>query len=155
MRCLLSELLIRYALTKWHSVIVNSWAYVPNMGALQAASRATRPPGTPDPRAHMEKWAAPEFLQDVIEKGGFEKEKIVLKKAEVYCTTAELTHFATMLWSFIGGTSEVGWIKSDEETWDKAIEVVKQELAKTDGFKALDGGRGQLKFVANIAIATK
>jgi hypothetical protein len=103
----------------------------------------------------MEKWAAPEFLQGVIEKGGFEKEKIVLKKAEVYCTTAELTHFATMLWSFIGGTSEVGWIKSDEETWDKAIEVVKQELAKTDGFKALDGGRGQLKFVANIAIATK
>jgi len=94
-------------------------------------------------------------MQDIIEKGGFAKENIVFKKGEVYCTTPDLTHFATMLWSFIGGTSEVGWLKSDEETWDKAIEIVKEELAKTEGFKALEGGRGQLKFVANIAVATK
>ena len=60
-----------------------------------------------------------------------------------------------MLWSFIGGTSEAGWLKSDEESWDKAIEVIKEELSKTEGFKALDGGTAQLKFVANIAIATK
>ena len=60
-----------------------------------------------------------------------------------------------MLWSFIRGTSEAGWLKSDEENWDKAIDVIKEELKMTEGFKALDGGRAQLKFVANIVIATK
>ncbi|TVY22559.1 Methyltransferase [Lachnellula hyalina] len=136
-------------------MLVNSWAYVPNMEPLQTAAKATRPPGTPLPREGMAKWAPADFVQNVVEKGGFEKDKIVMKKAEVYCTTTELTHFATMLWSFIGGTSEVGWLESDEANWDKAINVVKEELAKTDGYKAIDGGRAQLKFVANIAIATK
>lgn len=137
------------------TVVVNSWAYVPNMEPLQTAAKITRPPGTPLPRQGMEKWSAAEFLQDVVEKGGFERDKITLRKVEVYCTTPELTHFATMLWSFVGGTSEAGWLKSDEENWDQAIDVIKDELKETEGFKALDGGRAQLKFVANIAIATK
>ena len=91
----------------------------------------------------------------MLKKGGFEENKITLITSDVYCTTPELKHFATMLWSFIGGTSETGWLESDEENWDKAVEVIKEELKKTDGFKALDGGRAQLKFVANIAVATK
>jgi ubiquinone/menaquinone biosynthesis C-methylase UbiE len=137
------------------TVVVNSWAYVPNMEPLRTAAKLTRPPGTPLPRQGMEKWSSAEFLLDVVEKGGFEKDKVTLRKGEVYCTTPELTHFATMLWSFIGGTSEAGWLKSDEENWDQAIDVIKEELRKTEEFKALDGGRAQLKFVANIAIATK
>ncbi|KAJ8069782.1 hypothetical protein OCU04_000198 [Sclerotinia nivalis] len=137
------------------TLIVNSWAYVPNMEPIQAAAKATRPPGTPLPRDGMQKWAPADFVRDVVEKGGFEKDKITLFKRDVMCTTTELTRFATMLWSFIGGTTEAGWIKSDEDNWDEAIEVVKKVLRKTDGFKPLDGGRAQLKFVANVAIATK
>ena len=137
------------------TVLVNSWAYIPNMEPLQMAAKVTRPPGTSLLRQGLEKWTASEFLQDVVEKGGFDKDKITLKKGVVYCTTPELTHFATMLWSFVGGTSEVGWLKSDEENWDKAIDIIKEELKQTEGFKALDGGRAQLKFIANIAIATK
>ena len=137
------------------TVVVNSWAYVPNMEPLQTAAKVTRPLGTPLPRQSMQKWSSAEFVQNVMEKGGFEKDKATLTKADVYCTTPELTYFATMLWSFVGGTSEAGWLKSDEEKWDKAIDVIKEELKKTEGFKALDGGRARLKFVANIAIATK
>jgi len=91
----------------------------------------------------------------VVEKGGFEKDKITLARSNVMVTTTELTRFATMLWSFIGGTTEFGWLKSDEDNWDKAIEIIKDVLRKTDGFKPLDGGRAQLKFIANVAIATK
>jgi len=125
------------------------------MEPLQIASKATRPPETPLPRMGMQKWSNPEFLRDTVEKGGFEKENIILKKASMYCTVPELTHFATMLWSFVGGTSEAGWLKSDEEHWDKAIEVIKEELRKTDGFQPLNDGKAKLKFVANIAIATR
>jgi SAM-dependent methyltransferase len=137
------------------TAVFNSWFYVPNMEPLQIASRITRPPGTPQPRDGMAKWSPPEFLQSILIEGGFAKENITMTKAKVSCGTPELTHFATMLWSFIGGTSEAGWLLSDEENWDKAIEIVKKELAKTEGYKILKGGKAQLEFIANIAIATK
>jgi hypothetical protein len=60
-----------------------------------------------------------------------------------------------MLWTFVGGTSAAGWLKSDEANWDTAVDVVREELRKTDEYKALDRGKIHLKSVANIAIATK
>jgi hypothetical protein len=47
-------------------------------------------------------------------EGRVQKDKITLAKRDIMVTTTELTLFATMLWSFIGSTIEVGWIKSDE-----------------------------------------
>lgn len=73
----------------------------------------------------------------------------------MYVTTSELDRYANMLWSFIGGIAPVGWLKSDEETWDEAIEIIKRELRKADGYAELPGGKSQTKFIANIAIATK
>jgi ubiquinone/menaquinone biosynthesis C-methylase UbiE len=136
-------------------VALNSWAYVPNMGPIQAASKLTRPEGVPLPRGGMDKWEDPGLLQRVIEEGGFSKDSITLTKRDVYVTTTSVDRYATMLWSFIGGTTASGWIESDEAKWDEAIEIVKEELSKSDGYKELEGGRLQLKFVANIAVATK
>lgn len=137
------------------TMIVNSWAYVPNIEPIQTAARVTRPSGTPLPRQGMQKWSAGKFVTDIVEKAGFDRTMISLTNVDVYCTTPELAHFATLLWSFIGGTSEVGWTKSDEENWDKAIDVIKEEIKKTEGFKSLEGGTAQLKFVANVVTATK
>ncbi|KAI1744686.1 S-adenosyl-L-methionine-dependent methyltransferase [Xylaria scruposa] len=133
----------------------NSWNYVPNMEPIQAAAKATRPEGTPLPRAGLEKWSRAEFLQSVIEQGGFEKDKISIETRAVSVATSEMDRYANMLWSFIGGTSPVGWLHSDEENWDNAIDVVKQELRKTEGYQQLPGGKNLLKFVANVAVATK
>lgn len=91
----------------------------------------------------------------MVEQGGFEKSNIKLVKSDVYCTTTELTHFATMLWSFIGGTGAAGWLHSDEDNWDRAIEIIKEELSKTPGFQELDSKGAKLRFVANIIVATK
>ncbi|KAK8044773.1 hypothetical protein PG993_004797 [Apiospora rasikravindrae] len=135
--------------------IFNSWKYVPNMPPLEAAAKATRPEGTPSPRAGLDKWSSADFLQSVVEKGGFKSDKITMHQAPVSVTTSEVNRYANMLWSFIGGTTPVGWLKSDEENWDKAIDVIKEELKKTEGYKELDGGRLQLQFVANIAVAKK
>ncbi|KAI0401580.1 S-adenosyl-L-methionine-dependent methyltransferase [Xylaria palmicola] len=135
--------------------IFNSWKYVPNMGVIQAAAKATRPEGTPLPRAGLDKWSSADFLQSVVEKGGFKADKIAMETSGVSVTTVEMDRYANMLWSFIGGTSTVGWLRSDEENWDKAIEIVKQEVRKTEGYQALPGDRNLLKFVANIAVATK
>ncbi|XXH04312.1 hypothetical protein Hte_010726 [Hypoxylon texense] len=146
---------MRRTLNPGGKAILNSWAYVPNMPTLEAAAKATRPPGTPLPRAGLDKWSQPEFLRSVVEKGGFQKGQITLHSADIYVTTVELDRYANMLWSFIGGTTPVGWLESDEENWDMAIDIIKQELKKTDGYKELPGGRSLLKFIANIAVATK
>lgn len=135
--------------------IFNTWKYVPNFLPIQAASKATRPEGSPLPRAGSEKWSNPEYFQSVIEQGGFEKDKIVVENSPVFIHTAEMDLYANQLWSFIGGTTSVGWLRSDEENWDKAIEVVKQEVRKSEGYEELPGGRNRLRFVANIVIATK
>ncbi|KAF3034360.1 hypothetical protein E8E11_004795 [Didymella keratinophila] len=136
-------------------VVLNAWAYVPNMVPIRIASQRTRPLGTPEIRGGMDKWSDSNFLRSTIEKAGFSKDKITLVQRDVYCHAAKLDHYATMLWSFIGGTTPVGWLESDEENREKAIDIVKEELLQTDGFQLLEDGRVCLKFVANIAVATK
>lgn len=135
--------------------LINSWAQTSNMGPLRAASTRTRPEGSPAIRDAMGKWEDGEYLKSIVEKGGFEKDKIVLTKRDVYIHATTIERFALMLWSFIGGTTAAGWLESDEERWDEAIEIIKDELRKSDGFTELDDGKMILKFVANIAVATK
>jgi hypothetical protein len=109
------------------------------MDPIQVAAKATRPAETPLPRQGKHKWAQAESLQGVVEKGGFEKEKITLVKVDVYVTTSEITRYATMLWSFVGRTSVVGWLKSDEEDWDRAVDVLKQGLKNPMDIRYLTG----------------
>lgn len=134
--------------------IVNTWAYVPNMAPIQMAAKATRPEGTPLPREGSRKWSDMEFLRGVVEQGGFEPEKIRIVQETVVTKTCELRRYANMLWSFIGGTTSVGWLESDEQNWERALEVIFDELSKTEGYRE-EEGRAVLQFVANIVIATK
>lgn len=133
--------------------IANVWHSIPNMPPIEAAAKATRPPGTPLPRQGLERWYDMQLLKSIYQKAGFEM--VTYTQAETYVTTSEINRYANMLWSFIGGTSSAGWLESDEENWDTAIEIIKEELLKTPGAEKVDGGGLKLKFVANIAIGTK
>ncbi|CAG7555204.1 unnamed protein product [Fusarium equiseti] len=135
--------------------IFNSWAYTPTLPSIIAACEKTRPAGTPLPRQGLKKWEDANFLRQVITQGGFSHGNVELEKRDVFVTIGELKHFATMLWSFIGGTSSVGWLESDEENWDVAVDAVVEALQKSEGFKKLGDGKNVVMFKANIAIATK
>jgi SAM-dependent methyltransferase len=135
--------------------IFNSWAYTPTLPSIIAACEKTRPAGTPLPRQGLEKWEDTNFLHQVIAQGGFSPDNVKLEKRDVFVTIGGLKHFATMLWSFIGGTSSVGWLESDEENWDVAVDAVVEALQKSEGFKKLGDGKNVVMFKANIAIATK
>ncbi|KAJ4126968.1 hypothetical protein NW768_008589 [Fusarium equiseti] len=135
--------------------IFNSWAYIPTLPSIIAACEKTRPSGTPLPRQGLEKWEDANFLLHVITEGGFPADNVRLETRDVFVTIGELKHFATMLWSFIGGTSSVGWLESDEENWDIAVDAVVEALQKSDGFENLEDGKNVVMFKANIAIATK
>ncbi|KAG8160910.1 hypothetical protein KVR01_009174 [Diaporthe batatas] len=133
--------------------VFNTWALVPTIPLLEVATKETRPEWSPLPRAGLEKWTKADFLSQVISEGGFKQIKV--HQQEVYTTVTDIHHYANMLWSFIGGTTPIGWLQSDEENWDKAIEVIIRELRRTDGYREVEGGRSELKFIANIAVATK
>jgi hypothetical protein len=79
----------------------------------------------------------------------------VHQREVLYTTVAGMHRYANMLWSFVGGTTPGGWLESDEENWDKAIEVIIRDLKETDGYREVGGGRIELKFIANIAVAIK
>lgn len=133
----------------------NSWASIPNMAPLRAANRQTRPEGSPDIRGGTDKWEDGDFLKSVIEQGGFSRDKISIVQRDVYVTAVPVDRYVRLLWSFIGGTTSVGWLESDEERWDEALDIIKVELSKTEGYQELEDGRLRLKFVANIATATR
>lgn len=134
----------------------NSWAYNPNLGAIQAAAKATRPKGTPSLRAGGDKWEDPALLARVAELGGFPKDAIELRTAGVSITTVTTSdRYFNMLWSFTGGTGAAGWLESDEDNWDKALQVLKEEVSKTNGYQELADGHIKLKFLVNIVILRK
>jgi hypothetical protein len=120
-------------LKKGGIAILNSWAYVPTVDPVRIVSRMAHPQGTPEIHGGLDKWSNPDFLKSTIMKAGFAMENITIVQREVYCHTTELDHYANMLWSFIGGTTSVGWLKSDETNWDQAIAIVKKELLKIAG----------------------
>lgn len=135
------------------TAVINSIAYGPNIIPIQQTATRTRPEGTPLPRQGTEKWHQADYLQSIVEKGGFTNVKVT--QATYHSTTkTTLNRFATMLWSFVGGTSSVGWLQSDEDRWDEAIQVLGEELQKVKGFKLTEDGV-ELEFLLNIAIATK
>ncbi|KAK6070663.1 hypothetical protein SCUP515_08272 [Seiridium cupressi] len=135
--------------------VFNSWKYVPNMAPLEAAAKATRPEGIPLPRSGLDKWMRAEHLRDIIAQGGFDKAQVTMHQANVHVTTSEIDRYVNMLWSFIGGTTPAGWLESDEENWDKALDIIKWELKKTEGYTEIEDGRLRLQFIANIAVAKK
>jgi hypothetical protein len=48
-----------------------------------------------------------------------------------------------------------GWSKQGEERWNEAVEIPKQELRKTEGFKILEDGGTVIRFVINVATAAR
>ncbi|KAM0242132.1 hypothetical protein ACHAP5_007369 [Fusarium lateritium] len=135
--------------------IVNSWAYTPTLPAIHAACKKTRPADTPLPRQGLEKWEDAEALRDVVIIGGFSPDKVSLHQKDVHVTIGDLKRFSTMIWSFIAGTSTAGWLESDEEKWDEAVDAVVEALTLTKGFEKLEGGKNKIMFQANVAVAIK
>ncbi|KAF5252623.1 hypothetical protein FANTH_2518 [Fusarium anthophilum] len=133
--------------------ILNSWARTPTIPSILAAAKKTRPAGSPLPAEGLDKWEDKDFLQDMIVKGGFARDSVAITQKDVYVTVGEINKFATMLWSFIGGMA--GWLESDEENWDTAVEAVKEALTQTEGFERLEDGKNRIMFRAHVTVATK
>jgi hypothetical protein len=48
-----------------------------------------------------------------------------------------------------------GWVDGDEDNWDYAVEMIKEEIVSTKGFHYTEEGDPRIRTVASIAIAIK
>jgi len=136
------------------TLLVNCFAYSPHLGAVREASRSTRAGGMLPAWDSFEHWQDPTFIAGILEAGGFEKGAVKVQQRETFANVGDFDRHASLTWSFRGMPS-AGWNKQDEERWDEAVEIVKRELRKTEGFKILEDGSTVVRFLINVATATK
>ncbi|KAH7027899.1 S-adenosyl-L-methionine-dependent methyltransferase [Microdochium trichocladiopsis] len=139
------------------TAIVNYWSDLPNLPALRAAAEATRPSGTPRILDMMGDWFGPDKLRKTMEEAGFSPEKVSVQEVDIPIKLPDnsIDRFAFMLWSFLGGSTSAGWLRSDEERWDEAVGIVADKLRASKGYKKLEDGTEHLAFKAAITVATK
>jgi ubiquinone/menaquinone biosynthesis C-methylase UbiE len=146
---------MRRTLKPGGTLIVNSIAYTCRLEPIRVASRLTRPAGTPEMRNPLGLWQDPAYLAGIVEAGGFEKKDITVQQRDVFANVGNFDLHTRLVWSFMGDPYGYGWRKGDEDTWDEAVEIVRQEFRKTEGFQLLEDGTAIVRSVANVVTATK
>jgi ubiquinone/menaquinone biosynthesis C-methylase UbiE len=136
------------------TLIVNCFAYNPHLGAVREASRSTRELETLPSWDSFEHWQDPTFIAGILEAGGFENGTVNVQQREIFVNVGDFDRHASVTWSFRGMPS-TGWNKQDEEMWNEAIQILKQELRKTKGFKILEDHSTVIRFLINVATAVK
>lgn len=145
---------MRRTLKPGGTLIVNCFAYNPHLDAVREASRSTRAGGALPAWDSFENWQDPTFIAGILEAGGFEKGAVNVQQREIFVNVGDFDRHASITWSFRGMPS-AGWSKQDEERWDEAVEILKQELRKTEGFKILEDHSTVIRFLINVATTVK
>ena len=145
---------MRRTLKPGGTLLVNCFARGPQLGAVREASRSTRAGGVLPAWDSFEHWQDPAVIAGVLEKAGFDKAAVTVVQREVFAEVGDFDRHAALTWSFRGMPS-AGWSPEDEERWDEAVKIVKRELRKSEGFQIREDGTTVVRFVMNVATATK
>ncbi|ETS77613.1 hypothetical protein PFICI_09675 [Pestalotiopsis fici W106-1] len=144
---------MRRTLRPGGSAIFTSWARLPQVGPAQAAHAATRGPDGPPLREIPPEWWRGEHLRGVAIKAGFAQGQTELHTVNVHLHYDSAERLARLIWSWLGPPLS-GWLESDEENWDKAIEVILKSFEENDDFKLGPDGV-EVQLTANVLIARK
>ncbi|KAF2789634.1 S-adenosyl-L-methionine-dependent methyltransferase [Melanomma pulvis-pyrius CBS 109.77] len=137
------------------TAVFTAWACLPHVGPVKAAHEATRGPEASPLREIPPEWWLGSHLQKVALDAGFEQDKTQLRTARVHMTVQDEQHLAQVLWSYLG-PPVAGWLPSDEDNWDKAIDVILRTFRETEGFERRDESAAtRIELTANVLIARK
>lgn len=146
---------MRRTLKPGGTAIFTAWARLPHVDPARAAHLATR--GTsadvPPLREIPPQWWLGSHLRDVAIRAGFEEDKVELRSVTVYITAPDERYLARVLWSYLGPPL-TGWLESDEENWDRALDVVIKSFGEIDGFQRLESGELRIELTANVILAS-
>jgi len=136
------------------TAVVGTWATMPHGEPLKRAHTLMRGADVPFPSGTPDKWYEASTLKDVMQKGGFPSDNVKMTKCDVFVAAKDIRHWVTILWSFLG-SREDGWYQSDEDNWDKVIDMVVEDIKSGPYYSTSESGEVLLRFEANVAVATK
>ncbi|KAI1647336.1 S-adenosyl-L-methionine-dependent methyltransferase [Daldinia loculata] len=136
------------------AAIFTSWAHLPHSETVKAAHLATRGVDAPPLREYPPQWQLGSHMGNIAALSGFENEKIEQKSVKVYINVEDTERLAQVMWSFLGRPAS-GWLESDEENWDRAIETIRKSFLEDKGYTMSESGQLKIELVANAIIARK
>lgn len=135
------------------TAVLTSWASTPYSLAMEDASRATR---NGEGTAHSVRFPPHIYtaiwIETLLRDAGFGS--VHVEQFPVYSLIDNVKSWGEHLWGLIGPPTG-GWTQIDEENWDQAIAEVIKSLENNSDVKIKSDGGGVLKFVANVAVASK
>jgi hypothetical protein len=141
-------------LQKGGTAILTVWKETPSYDALQAAHYATRSRTDLLPLFLRIHWHEQSHIRKVLLEAGFSDERIEIYQKEVCIELGDLSRWSQVAWTLVGRPAE-GWEEKDEERWDNATNILREDMRKSKGFKTLDGGGFQMRCLVNVAVARK
>lgn len=127
------------------------WKEKPWQAALKEAYRRTRGDAAPLPPFLAVVDYDTEQFKNILERAGHEKTQLFERAA--WIEMPDLKRWATIAWSFLS-TAEGGWRQSDEDTWDRVIEICADEMQKEDAYVHEDGMH-KIRMISTIAVTKK
>ncbi|TGO45978.1 hypothetical protein BCON_0352g00040 [Botryotinia convoluta] len=121
---------------------------------IERAHLETRGPGVPFPMAMPTHWYGKDALRNFYLVGGFKENNINITTCDVYIEAKNLRHLMSATWSFLGARAD-GWDPEDEENWDKAVDILVEDIEAGPYYSKLPSGNIALRMVANVGLATK
>ncbi|KAF2280353.1 S-adenosyl-L-methionine-dependent methyltransferase [Westerdykella ornata] len=135
------------------STVLTSWASTPHSSSIEDASRATRDgEGT----AHSARFPPHIYtvlcVETLLKDAGFKS--VYVEQFPAYYPTGNVKSWAESIWGLIGEPVG-GWTQNDEEKWDNAIAEMMESLKNNPDVEVNPNGSGVMKYVANVAVASK
>jgi SAM-dependent methyltransferase len=136
------------------TAIVSTWAAMAHGEPIKRAHLETRGPDVAFPMAMPEHWYHQDALKNFFTVGGFKEDNIKIKTCDVYIEAKDLRRLMSATWSFLGARTD-GWYPEDEENWDKAVDILVNDIKAGPFYSKLPSGNISLRMVANIGLGTK
>jgi hypothetical protein len=99
------------------------------------------------------RWTDGNLLRQSMEAGGF-KGKYTMRKAKSINDVDDLKAWIYSMWSLLG-RMEHGWIPSDEENWDRAIQIFGNTLIAQKDVEVLRNGKARMTSWCWVAVGYK
>lgn len=135
-------------------VMVSTWNDMPHIDAIKHAHRRTRGEECPLPLMLQDISFEGKHMKQALEEAGFDPSRTQIYQEDAYITIPDMKRWAQLAWSYLGILPS-GWLKEDEEKWQKAVDDIVEQLLSGNDISENDNGDTVMRFGGSIAIGTR
>jgi ubiquinone/menaquinone biosynthesis C-methylase UbiE len=134
--------------------VITVWEETATGDALQAAHNTTRSTATILPMFSRPQWKNTSHVRQVLTKAGFLDEKIEITRRWVDIEVKDIDRWSNVMWTLMGRPAG-GWQEGDEEKWDAATALIRENCRKSRDFHTTADGECRIRNWVNIVVARK